>query len=567
MAVKVVDRRGTDGPGAVLESRARAWQVLDAQGHEVASPAIARRHAQRQMLSAYRGASTGRTLGDWGAHPGAADDTLLPERLSLIWRIDERLRNDPVMKGCLNRVVDSVVGPRGFHVQSQIDHERLGLSEEQGRDIELAIDQVWDEWQENCDYAGNPARNFNFPTLLGLNYSTRLTRGETLTIPRYVRRRWSRFSFCIQCVTPERIVHPDGFLAGFTTSSKLEDIRDGIKIGRRGEVEGVYVAKRHPYSFIYSPDLGGTDYLPAVNRKNGRANFWHRFFPYRMEATRGEPAFAACLAGFKAVGDYFNEELTRARLAAMFGLAVFREEPFDPDTEGLATADKVGSTAEQAHAQVDWIAGQLNYLEPGDKVETVNPNLPGPQFREFSESLMTCSASPLPLSREQLLNNFNGLSWSSGKISRDEAERGQEREQDDVMVDYIAPCRERVIEEAWLRGYIDLPGFERPELRRLFFGYQYFAPKRPYLQPVEEAKGAAQRLENGTTSLKLECARGGHSLRSILMDRKREIEELKRIGLPLPPGYREDPPPGPGRPPADTGSGPRNEASGDDASD
>lgn len=517
------------------------WKVLDSSGNEIASPSILKSRLRAKMFSAYRGASTNRTQSDWSVATGSADDALLPERLNLIRRIDERLRNDPVFKSTLNKSVDSVVGPKGFMVYSALNQDRLGISDEQARAIEQDIDAVWGEWQSDCDYAGNPARCMNFATMLGLQYSTRLTRGETFTIPRYRKRPWSRFSFCLQNVTPERIVSPMGY-AGTYGSIDGEDIRDGVKIGTDGSIVGIYVCRRHPWSHRFSAQGFETDYIPAYNRRTGRANFWHRFFPYRMEATRGEPAFAACLAGFKSLGDYMGDELTRARLATMFGLAVYREEAFDPDLEAITDSnDLVGSTSERARQQMDWYSGQINYLQPGDRVDVVNPNLPGPQFKDFTESLATWSASPLPLSREQILNDFKGLSWSSGKIARDEAERATEREQEDVMVDYIMPVRERVIEEAYLRGYIDLPGFEDPVLRKEYFRSAFFAPKRPYLEPVKEATGAKIRMETSTSTLALECARLGQSMDSVLLGQQRELQMRKRLGLAIP-AHLEAPP-------------------------
>lgn len=527
-----------------ISATQRPWKVLDARGNILASRELTAHRAKRKALQAYRGASAGRTQADWAYSTGSPDATLIPERMQLIYRIRERLRNDPVMRGCLQKVLDSVIGPQGFTVQSNLDHERLGISEEQARAIERDIDFEWEQWQKECDYAGNPARGFHFNAILSLLYSTRLTSGETLVIPRYVRRSWARFSFCLQLVAPDRIMTPNATraMSNLLMPRGSEDIRDGVKIGRRGEILGVYVARTHPGSYRLMTDDWQVDFIPAYNQKTRRANFWHRYKQYQAEATRGEPAFAACLSGFKALGDYVTDELTRAHMTTMFGLAVYREEPFDPDTEGLKDSIReAGDYYEKLETQQEWYPGMLNYLEPGDRVDVVNPNIPGAQFGEFTDKLATWSAGPLPLSREQILNDHGKLSWSGGKISRDEAEKAVEREQEDVMHEYIAPPRERVIEEAWLRGRLSLPGFEDPSKRALYYSYAFFPPKRPYLEPVKEASGAEKRLAIGTSSLTLECAKQGYSMRTVLLQRAREKQEFEKLGLPLP-AYLQDNP-------------------------
>ncbi len=487
---------------------------------------------KQRALSAYRGVAVTRTQSEWGVSTGSPDATLLPARLSLIYRIRERMRNDPVMRSALKKVVDSVVGPKGFNTQSQLDHVRLGISEQQAADIQQSIDYEWREWQRDCDYSGNPARSFTFQSLLSLQLSTELTCGETLTIPRYIRRPWSRFSFCIQLVAPDRIVDPTGYKNLKSTLS--DDIRDGVQIGPRGEVVGIYVARTHPGNYTFMNQGFKTDFITAYNARTYKANFWHNYQLYRVEATRGEPAFASCLLGFKSLGDYVSDEMSRAHMAAMFGLAVTKEEAFDSDSEGVADADKVGDSNEVESAQLDLYPGMINFFKPGESVTTVNPNIPGDQFDSFTDKIATWSGGCLGLSREQILNTYNGMSFSSAKASRDEAQRGFKKLQDDIIESYIEPPRERVIEEAWLKGRLTLPGFEDPQLRRLYFEHVTYASPWPYLEPVKEESGVALRLENGTSSLTRECSRAGHNLADVLRERVREKKMFEDLGLELP---------------------------------
>lgn len=526
-----------------MSAAASEWKVLDASGKVAASASLSRRAARNKALSAYAGATAGRGQANWEAYNRSADDTLLPERRMLIQRIRERLRNDPIMRGCLEKLVRSVIGPTGFNCQAQLDAERLGISDQQARDIERDIDFEWESWQSECDYSGNPARSHAFIDFLETWFEGEVKEGESLIIPRYVRRNWARYSFCLQTVCTDRIINPSNHRPVLRANTVINgrDIRDGIEIGARGEVVGIYIAKRHPNSFLYQYGDYETEFIPAINRKTGKANFWHNFQLYRAEATRGEPLFVASLLGFKGLGDYVSDELVRAHMATMFGLAVTREEAFDPDTEAVTDTDRYGTYEERQQAQIELFSGMVNYFEPGEKVDIVNPNIPGPGFEDFTDKLATWAGSPLGLSREQVLNTFNGMSFSSAKASRDEAQRGFKRWQQAIKRNYVEPPRERVIEEAYLRGWLKLPGFEDPSKRRLYFQHVCYPAPWPYLEPVKEENGVKLRLENGTSTLTLECAAKGHSFRKILQQRQREAQEIKAAGLPLPKYYQQEP--------------------------
>lgn len=52
-----------------------------------------------------------------------------------------------------------------------------------------------------------------------------------------------------------------------------------------------------------------------------------------------------------------------------------------------------------------------------------------------------------------------------------------------------------------------------------------------HVDPIKEANAQAARLANGVTTMSEECAREGRDYHSILRQRKREIEECKRLGM------------------------------------
>jgi capsid protein len=183
----------------------------------------------------------------------------------------------------------------------------------------------------------------------------------------------------------------------------------------------------------------------------------------------------------------------------------------------------------------------------------IQANIPGPQFDQFTSKVATWSASPLGLPSEDILNTYAGMNFSSSKASRVSSQRGKKKTQDYIIERYIEPVRELVIEEAWLRGYLLLPGFEDPVKRRAYL--QHVTHPSPWqdLEPVKEETASKLRLANKTTSLTRECAMRGINLRTLLREWQREKQEFERAGIPLPAYLMEPPDPmakAPGTPPA-----------------
>lgn len=501
-------------------------QILDQFGKPV-----------KRSLSAYNGADNGRIFGNWPASRGDADSTLSPDRASLVHRTRERLRNDPLLSGAIKKLVDNVIGS-GIRVESELDEDYLGISEQEARDLEIEIDAAWEEWCEEADYSGNQSRRASFYEIQRVEYLSEKTTGETIVIPRMVERPGYEYSFCLQVIETDRLMNPSnvgvpGYI-GFGTV-RLEngnEIRDGVEVGKRGETVAYWLANRHPGSgWGWETTLEFTR-VPAVNRL-GEASLWHNYTWHRPEATRGEPGFAAILAGARQLGDYIRNTATQAELASMFGLLITQQaSPTDTDF-GIDDPDNMrGTTAERAREQIDLYNGMVRYLQPGDDVKTMNPNVPGAQFDSFVERISTLLGAPLGLTRELMLNTFDKSNFSNTRLSLEESRRGFRAEQERFAAKHILPVRARVIHEAWLRGRLRLPRYR--ENPGLYLGCRLLPQAWPYMEPVKDIEAAARRIASGMSTLQEECAKQGKNWRKVADQRRREIVYYDTYQIPQP---------------------------------
>ena len=104
----------------------------------------AARAASEQFGESYRGAASNRLNHNWDVSSGSADYDLLPDLGMLRERSRELLRNDPYAASVVRSLVDNVVGT-GIKPQSSIDHEALGITEEEGNAIRKACERAWNK--------------------------------------------------------------------------------------------------------------------------------------------------------------------------------------------------------------------------------------------------------------------------------------------------------------------------------------------------------------------------------------------------------------------------------------
>jgi lambda family phage portal protein len=511
------------------------WKVLDASGN------VVRAGRKQERFGYYRGADTGRIM-DWPSSRYSADRTLLQDRATLIYRTRERMMNDPILRGAQRKLAENIVG-RGIRVESALDYERLGISEQQAQDIEAEIEFEWAIFREEADYSGNQARRASFEEIQTLQETHGTETGEAITIPRYVRRPGYRYSFCLQVLESDRIGNPSQGVGrqmfGSNSPNAIQlangnQIRDGVEVMPSNQVAAIWVANQHPEGI--SGGYGQVKYerIPAVNYL-AEANFWMDFAWYRPDATRGEPGFACVLSGARQLGDYVNSELTRAEMAALFGVMLERGFGIDDEDPDLLEDDyKKGDSAEKALPQIELYPGAVRYLGVGDKPHVINPNLPGAAFESFTDRLATFMGSPIGLTRELILNTFQGNNFSNTRTSLEACRRGFRIKQAYNFERRIWPVWQRFMDEAVRLGRLALPGYNDPERRMLWQSCEYYPEGWPYLEPEKDAKAAEKRMAIGVSTLKEECGARGVNWRDNIKQRAKERRAFESEGLDMP---------------------------------
>jgi lambda family phage portal protein len=478
--------------------------------------------AATKALGAYRGADRNRLRGDWTALNGSADADLLPDLPTLRQRSRDLNRNDAHASAITSTVVVNVIGT-GLKPQSRPDVESLGVSADAAKQFTKQAERAWKIWVRTAD----SQNRMSFEEIQALVQRQILENGDVFVLPLMIAddpRR--RYRLALEVVEADRVSTPPGMANG--------TIRDGVELGARGEPVAYHIRTRHPGDWALGPIGTGASAwrrYPAFN-KAGRQNVLHLYHVKRPGQTRGEPFFAPVLAAFKDLADFMEAEIVAARVAACFSAFVTKNDPA-AEYQGLPT-NSAGQRLEGIEP------GMIQYLNSGESVQFGDPKRPSGTFEPFVLAVLRSIGASLGLPLELVLKDFSRTNYSSARAAMIEARRFFKGYQAWIAQRLCQPCWEWLIEEAWLREdvpAVDLFGDQREDWLRAL----WIAPGWGWVDPVKEVESSRSAIDAKLSTLADECAAQGRDWEEVLIQRQREQEKMRELGLTLPEESNREP--------------------------
>jgi lambda family phage portal protein len=497
--------------------------ALDRAIAYVAPRAGLRRYEARARMAlatgggAYEGARNKRSMGNWNPSGGSADADVLPDLPDLRERSRDLVRNQAVASGALNRVQQNAVGS-GLELQSSIDADAAGISEEEAADISARITRDFAAWanSDRCDAEGR----FNFGTLQGLAFRSAFENGDAFgLLP--IRGR----DLKVRLIEADRVcnadLQPDGLL------EDGGELAGGIEFDAVGRPWRCHILRGHPGAL--GPTAMEWDKVRFFGSRSGRRNLVHLMDPQRIGQSRGAPWFAPVLEEFRQLGEYTENELMATAVSSM--LTVFTKTE---GGQGLAQWDNDSSTSSDEGEGAELGNGAMVDLAPGEDIEVVDPNRPNSQYDAFVTAIVRQIGASLGLPYELLIQHFT----SSYSASRAALLQGWTffRGRREWLVDYFC----QPIFEEWLRwqvvqGRYDLPGFmDDPVRRQAYLQADWVGPAPGQLDPVKETDAAERRVEYGfSTRTKEARSMGGGDYRANIRGRAKEEQFAREqeVGL------------------------------------
>ncbi len=453
-------------------------------------------------------------------------------------RAEDLYANDGLARSGVNSIATNVVGT-GLVPQSVIPAELLGIAPEQAKAVQDQMEWLWTEWCSQAHYRNQ--MTFEDLQLVGLRSLIRT--GEMIHLPVMEQRPGCRFALKIQDIRPARLRTP---------SDKLYEplIHEGVEVSVNGVPQAYWIASPPPVSFV-SPyelrDLPSSSFRRIPARVGHRPGLFHIFRAETEEQFRGVSCLAPAVAFFRSLHDSIDYELLAQILAASFPIFISKQSSQLPSVvqamelrnmggfgsnTGVAAAD---SSSEEKFYYQELSPGQIMYGNENEKPEVLESNRPSSNFMNFCDLVMRITASSLEIPYEVLTKDFSKTTYSSARAALLEAWRVYAIYRSFFTRQYCQPLWCMVMEEAWLRGYLQLPAGAPDfyEAQALWCNTRWIGPARGYIDPTKEIQANIEAINAGLMSRSEAIAERGGDFDDVTDQLAAEKKRYEELGITL----------------------------------
>lgn len=510
--------------------------------------AALKRWKSRAALSFYNqvGRTTGyqtphsarRSMRGWNPVSSSPDQDILWSQPASRAACRDLFMNSGLAAGALRRVRTNVVGS-GLQLQSRIDREYLGMSDEEADRWEQDTEREFKLWAESKDC--DVTRSMDFYEMQGLSLLSTLMNGDCFAALPFKPIPNSQMPYSLRVKLIEgdlvrnKIDHPD-----------MGKIRGGIELDDDGAPVAYWVMKPHMYSGSY--DYGEWTRVPAFGARSGRRNMIHLIERERVGQRRGMPMLANVIELLKQITRLTEAELMAAVVSSFFTVFVKREagqdaglmDMFDEESESIL--DKSGDSSSMGANPIkeddnlfEMGPGIVNEMDEGQSIETADPSRPNDKFNDFFLSIVKQIGAAIEMPYEQLLMVFNS-SYSASRGALLEAWKFYRIRRSWLAKNFCQPIYEEWLSEAVSIGRVGAPGFfDDPLVRKAWAGSLWVGQGQGQINPVDETKAALMRVQGYLSTYEDEyLSMTGGDWDQTVVRLARQNRKLERNGLTQP---------------------------------
>ncbi len=454
--------------------------------------------AKREIIQAsgydQHGASRRKkSLAGWQTSQGGPDSDIVDNLDTLRERSRDLCMGEGLAIGALKTIRTNEVGA-GLRLNAQIDAKFLGLTPEESQAWEDRVERLFCLWADSkaCD----AARRCTFGELQALARLSQLMSGDVFALLPSIERAGDLFDLRVKLVEADVVCDPSMIPTG-------ADILGGVEVGPSGEPIAYHFMDRHPgdvlAGHLRSIGIQKWTRVEAFGAVTGRPVVLHLMESERPGQRRGVPLLAPVMEKFKQLSRYTLAEIDAAVVSALFAAFVTTENPAAGPLGQVLTDDERAEVNEGPN-DMQLASGMLVGLDPGQKVQEVNPTRPNAGFEPFVASLLKQIGVGIGVPYHVLVKFFDG-SYNTSRAALLEFWKTINEGRSRMASGFCQPVYEAFLEEAILRGYIDAPGFDTdPLIRAAWCGAKWIGPTQGQLDPVKEVTAADMRVAAGYSS-------------------------------------------------------------------
>lgn len=444
-------------------------------------------------VGGFEAARANRLLGDWIASSRSADQDLFGDNRKLRARARKLELNNPIFAKFLQMLQQNITGPAGVLMQAKVWNKTgTQLSKTINRRIESA-------WVRFC-HLGNPTADggMSMVDLQHLAVRNCGREGENLIKAVYGKQYFCGITF--------QLVDNDQLDDTMMQRNGQNEIRMGVEVDQYRRPMAYYLWDGHPFDFL------------APGRRRVRVpatDVIHSFIRRRPGQTRGYCWAAPSLWAMQMLEKYAEAEMVAARIAAA-KFAVIEQEGGDGYTgedEDSAGAD----TNADNTLRMSGDPGTGLVLDPGQKLNFVDPKHPTQAFEPFMKAALRLVASGMLVAYPNLANDLENVNFSSiraGLLDERDSWRILQRWYIDH---FLWPLYTKWIQMALLTELADLN--LTPEQ---YLSVAWKARGWDWVDPLKDGQATILKLQNGLSTYAAELAAQGLDFEEVIDERARE---------------------------------------------
>jgi len=456
------------------------------------------------------------TLSNW--NPLQSTRQELPRERSLIARRAEDLAaNDPHAASLVGSMAVNIVGT-GIKPQSQIDHEALGISEEEAQQVQSQAERAFSIWSSEADAGGR----MSFDDIQYLSIWSALALGEYLHLCRMLEKPGRTFKFALRCLSPHRLSTP---------SDKSMDpaLSEGVQLGDEGEPLGYWIQKPDPFTGRLLTGAASGSFVYNQAWMGHRPVVLHGFPVASPESVRGVSVLAPAMKFFRDLSDCLDYNLVAQIITAAFPVAVSRQN-------GGYQAPGNPNVQPEQHRYQEVSPGSFIYLNDGESIQNLTNANPPNTFAAFVERILRAVGAAAGMPYELVARDFSKTNYSSARAALLEAWRVLNRYTVWLSRVLCQRCWNAVFEEAWLMGMVKLPA-GAPDFYEGFHAWtrsMWIPPKRGHVDPLKEMSANIEGLKHGLLTYAEIIESNGGDWETSFSQQGRERGRRSSLGLPMP---------------------------------
>ncbi len=396
--------------------------------------------------------------------------------------------NNGIISGIDNSIINNVVG-NGLKLQVKTDDNNLNNR----------IEDLWNTWceRDNCDIT----KRQHFGDIQRLLLGQRMMDGEILIVKHYNKNLKNPFS--LQLIEADRLTSS---LSANFTNYELNNFVDGLTLDNNGAVTG------------YSLEQPNFKYQ---NIKAQNAILYYKM-DNRATQYRGISEYKQAIIDLRNLAGYQSSLLKTARVRANIGYIVETDE----------MQGRIGSLKTEDNDPLYDINGvMVEYLNPGEKIKTLDPAIVGLDYSQFVTSAVRTIAVARKISYELAFRDYSKVNFSSARASIIQDHKRFSSEQWHLVTYVLRP-----VFWEWLTANVyagNIKGLNANKFENNISAFKplWIPPRREWVDPLKDMKAIQMELNLGLTTLKKVAGSRGDDIEDLIKQRSEEIKMLKSAGI------------------------------------